>query len=233
MLGCIDGVTTLRRNDVLRIVQSYMEQRTPQHRYASFDYCYRYFRTTSSKELLQNLEQSCLALGFYLASWGMFRGKSNLLQCSARHYVPIIEYVAEQPPNTWELDICTCDLDGIEKLRDIYRNIRSRVASEDVAHLTLVTKIMLGVFGTVPAFDRYFGDAFRAFSPSAKFRTFGKGSLLTLQDFYCENRPAIEDAAATYTVLSFHGDSEPKLNYTRAKVLDMYGFTLGGGGNAT
>lgn len=36
------------------------------------------------------MEVSCLHLGFYLASWGMLRGSSDLLQRSARHLVPLM-----------------------------------------------------------------------------------------------------------------------------------------------
>jgi len=219
----------LERSDILSTVESYMRLRTPGHRYASFDYCYRYFRDTPGEQLIQEMERSCLALGFYLASWGMFRGKSSLLQRSAEHYIPIVQYVAEQPTETWDLDVCTCDSAGIDRLRDIYQDIRSRMVGAETAHLTLVTKVMLGVFGVVPAIDRYFGDAFREISPNAKFRTFGRVSLEALQDFYQANKPAIERARAESMVLSFPDTEGTKLHYTRAKILDMYGFTKGGG----
>lgn len=42
-------------------------------RYASFDYCFNYFQSFRGRasELIseENLEHSCLQLGFYLASW--------------------------------------------------------------------------------------------------------------------------------------------------------------------
>ena len=62
------------------------------HRFKSFDYCYNYFVTNS--DLTLDIEKSCLTLGFYLASWGMFRGSSFLLQKSAKHFQPTIEYIA-------------------------------------------------------------------------------------------------------------------------------------------
>ena len=53
--------------------------RDPTGRYASFDYCFNYFQSfrTYPAELTSpgNLELSCLQLGFYLASWGMLRGR--------------------------------------------------------------------------------------------------------------------------------------------------------------
>jgi hypothetical protein len=59
----------------------------PDARYASFDYCFNYFRSfreqdrTADIAAPQNLQMSCLQLGFYLASWGMLRGSSP---CCAR-----------------------------------------------------------------------------------------------------------------------------------------------------
>lgn len=50
------------------------ESQEKNHRYTSFDYCYNYFHPTNNSK--QDIEKSCLVLGFYLASWGMFRGSS-------------------------------------------------------------------------------------------------------------------------------------------------------------
>ncbi len=59
--------------------------REPTGRYASFDYCFNYFQSfrTRPGELVSpaNLEQSCLQLGFYLASWGII-GKVIVHYCT-------------------------------------------------------------------------------------------------------------------------------------------------------
>jgi len=49
------------------------------------------------------MQMSCLQLGFYLASWGMFRGSSTLLLKSARHHVPVIDLIAAAPADAWKL----------------------------------------------------------------------------------------------------------------------------------
>jgi len=36
-------------------------------RYTSFDYCYNYFKRNN--DFTNDIEKSCLVLGFYLASW--------------------------------------------------------------------------------------------------------------------------------------------------------------------
>src|SRR2546422_4274860 len=51
----------------------------PYHRYRSWGHCYRYFRRRASLREGRDLDGSALQLGFYLASWGMYRGSAFLL----------------------------------------------------------------------------------------------------------------------------------------------------------
>jgi hypothetical protein len=66
----------------------YLAARTPTDRYASFDYCFNYFQSQFEDDRLPalaeapGLQMSCLHLGFYLASWGMYRGSTVRLQRS-------------------------------------------------------------------------------------------------------------------------------------------------------
>ena len=70
--------------------------RQPSERYASFDYCFNYFQSFQERRIVRKLasarymELSCLQLGFYLASWGMLRGSSFLLEKSAPFYRRLI-----------------------------------------------------------------------------------------------------------------------------------------------
>ncbi len=226
-------VSSLARSDIKEIVDRYMCERESTHRYASFDYCYSYFRCSSSEQIVSDIERSCLVLGFYLASWGMFRGKSSLLKRSAKHYEPLVEYIASQSEELWRQDICTCGPQDMDKLITVYNDVRRRIVIPGVAHLTLVTKVMLGVFGVVPAFDTYFGNAFRSIIPDAGFRTFGRKSLLQIQRFYEANKAAIDDLSEKLHVLDFESGQATSLRYPKAKVVDMYGFILGGGSEAT
>src|SRR6266536_362827 len=69
-------------------------------RSASFDYCFNYFQSFREEDKIENLaepshmEGSCLQLAFYLASWGMLRGSSFLLEKSVRFYQPLIRGIA-------------------------------------------------------------------------------------------------------------------------------------------
>jgi hypothetical protein len=91
-------------------LRTYLDGRSPGSSYASFDYCFNYFqgvRERGDRRLASAgyLSRSCLHLGFYLASWGMMRGSSELLQRSLRQPVSVVECcIAEQPEESWLLD---------------------------------------------------------------------------------------------------------------------------------
>jgi hypothetical protein len=81
----------MKQNDIEEIVGKFISLRNAEHRYSSFDYCYNYFYKNS--DLTKDMEKSCFELAFYLASWGMFRGSSFLLQKSAKYFVKTVEYI--------------------------------------------------------------------------------------------------------------------------------------------
>ncbi|MGG7663587.1 hypothetical protein [Dyadobacter sp. BHUBP1] len=140
--------------DISQAIGHFRAKSNPQDRYSSFDYCYNYFYT--NEDPTNELEKSCLVLGFYLASWGMLRGSSFLLEKSAVHFKPLIKYLSTIKRSTWEIDVDFYSTENIEEIIRIYSNVKQLVISNREAHLTLVTKILLGVFGFIPAFDQYF-----------------------------------------------------------------------------
>src|SRR5882724_6433307 len=85
--------------------------RKPTERYASFDYCYNHFQSfrergdVSSLAAKEHLAESCLHVAWYLASWGMLRGSSHLLEKSLRAYEPLIAGIAKFDPRVWEIDV--------------------------------------------------------------------------------------------------------------------------------
>lgn len=218
------GVTTQRlpEVDIEEAVGRYLDERGPSARYTSFDYCFNHFQqhraAVAAWDESSGMEASCLHLGFYLASWGMLRGSSGLLQRSARHLVPLIGAIADAPAEVWDLDLDGYDREGIDLVHrtalDVRRAIRPVEASD-----TLVTKVMLGVFGCVPAFDTYFR---RGFGVS----TFSKGSLRRVGEFYRANAARIDQLRQP--TLDFTTGQPTTRLYTRAKVVDMIFFIEGG-----
>lgn len=221
----LDKSLSFSGTELKGMVQAYFAQLNPTHRYASFDYCYNYFHPSTDNDISNNMEFSCLQIGFYLASWGMYRGSSGLLQKSVKHFVPLIEYISKADERLWLIDVDRYDENNIQLLLKTYADLKEIVpAHMSSSHLTLVTKVMLGVFGCVPAFDSYFTKSFRELSNGqCGFRSFNENALLTLRDFYNENTGGINEISENTNVLSFNGN-DSQLKYTKAKVLDMFGF---------
>ncbi|MDD2392388.1 MAG: hypothetical protein PHU94_05600 [Bacilli bacterium] len=200
--------------------------RYPNERYCSFDFCYNYFYSFYKKNKIhdisnkENMQMSCLQLGFYLASWGMMRGGSFLLQKSVKNFSNLIRVISEQDHILWEIDVPSYGIDkNIYILLDIKEKIKDALGKENSPSDTLITKIMLGVFANVPAFDRYF-------KKSIKVNSLNKKSLSKIYDFYLDNKKIID----SYNFHTYDFNSEKEIGgivYTKAKIIDMYAFMDG------
>lgn len=214
------------RFDIEDVVGKYKAQSNPDDRYTSFDYCYNYFLSTT--DLTSDLEKSCLSLGFYLASWGMFRGSSFLLQKSVRLFEPTIVYISELDRTVWNIDVDNYDDQSIQTIISIYNDIKERLIINGNSDLILISKILLGVFGFIPAFDNYFGKTFREIANGqCGFRSVNQKSLNFIKDFYEANKLVIDNLSTHTLTTDFSTGSKTKINYPKAKIIDMYGFTYG------
>jgi hypothetical protein len=81
---------------------------------------------------------------------------------------------------------------------------------------TLASKILLGVYGNVPAYDRYLKDALSLHGINQQFN---ESSLLELVDFYNLNRDEFEKRRRLF--------SEDGTFYTPMKLIDMYFWQVG------
>jgi hypothetical protein len=202
-------------------LRKYLAGRKPNERYASFDYCFNYFQSfreagdVSALVSPANVQLSCVHLGFYLASWGMLRGSAELLQKSARSLIPIVEVVARSETALWNLDAHRYTESNIQCLMDLANTIcQIQPSMSD----TLVTKIMLGVFGSVPAFDANFKRGFGV-------ATFGHKALRKIGGFFQGHADMID--AHRVPTLEFISGEHTQRSYTRAKVIDMPFFIEG------
>jgi hypothetical protein len=124
--------------------------------------------------------------------------------------VPVIRTIASIGPEVWEIDADDYNESNIASLKQI--SDRLRASLHDGASDTLVTKIMLGVFGCVPAFDNYFCSGFGSWSMSSK-------ALRRIGSYYTENCDIIENYRVQ--TIDFSTGQPTKRKYTRAKVIDM------------
>lgn len=134
-------------------------------RYKSWEHCYKIFGENQNNKNEETIDYLCLHLAFYLASWGMYRGSSFLLQKDYKvHKKAVLEM---QKPEYNRLRNATPDellkeenllklYDLTGKLEEIYQEIKDSVSkSKTKVSDTLITKILMGVYGCVPAYDRY------------------------------------------------------------------------------
>jgi hypothetical protein len=214
------------RLDIETIIEKYKSKSEPGDRYTSFDYCYNYFLTTDN--LIGDLERSCLTLGFYLASWGMYRGSSFLLQKSVKHLESTIQYINDLDKSIWSIDVNFYNAQNINTIISIYNGIKERIIPYRNADTTLITKILLGVFGFIPAFDNNFRSAFSSISKwDVCFTKVNMKSLKFISDFYLANKSAIDYLSENTFTTDFKTSQKTNINYPKAKIIDMYGFTKG------
>src|ERR1035437_2167110 len=115
----------MKRTDIETIVNEFKNDSKPEDRYTSFDYCYNYFRTT--KDLTTDIEKSCLTLGFYLASWGMYRGSSFLPKKSVKHFISTIQYIATLDKSLWEIEVDNYTEENMQTIIKIYKEIKDKL----------------------------------------------------------------------------------------------------------
>lgn len=203
-------------------LRTYLGDRNPTARYTSFDYCFNHFQTLHDSGFAEIespavMELTSLHLGFYLASWGMLRGSAPLLQHSVKFFEPVVEVIATVEPKVWGVDAHSYAEGGIEAIMDTAASLRR--ALPPGSSNTLVTKIMLGVFGCVPAFDTYFKNGLGV-------STFGPKPLRKVTSFYEANAESIERHRVA--TLDYSTGANTNYRYTRAKVIDMIFFIEGG-----
>jgi len=158
----------------------------------------------------------------------MLRGSSFLLGKSAKYYQPLIKYIGNIDKNVWTIDIDNMEDKNIQIVLNIYNDIKNITIEDNNSHLTLVTKIMLGVFGFIPAYDQYFGNTFREiFDSECGFRSVNENSLKCIREFYINNKVDIDSLSAATFTKNFHTGQPTDINYPKAKIIDMYGFQKG------
>ncbi|WP_010664416.1 hypothetical protein [Marinilabilia salmonicolor] len=194
------------------------------HRFTSWDNCHLAFSASQQSEI------HSLELAFYLASWGMYRGSSGLLQKNHlihRGAVDILfSHESQKLKCNSKNDVVRGNVPDILnlkiKLADHYRNIYFTKGEENPKSIsptdTLLSKILLGTLGCIPAFDRYFIDGLKEIKIQNK--VFDDASLNELFDFVEENKTEIKDAQKLIL-------TKTNQYYPIMKILDMYFWQIG------
>lgn len=217
-------------DELISAAQTFYEdaRRDENGRSRSWEHCYRVFRDART-DPSPDYDYLSLHLAFYLASWGMYRGSSFLLQKDYKVLTPIVEKILK-PEYDCLFGLACTDLrepevqDSLEKLRKYiakqFRPIRDEVAGRKVVSNVspvLITKILMGTLGCVPAYDRFFQDGVATYKVTTQ--EYSRNSLLKLVDFYEKYNDRLEEARRGMRV----GD----LIYPQMKLLDMGFWQIG------
>lgn len=191
----------------------------PHHRYLSWEYCHEAFRLNRRPQIDATIDYLCLHLAWYLASWGMLRN-SFLMQKDYKIHADVVRLIYQPEwDDLWDL--------SPEKLSQEYYAARIMKLSESITEAyvasgvgiptdTLLTKILLGTVGCVPAYDRYFKKALA--DTGAAPQAFSAKSIRTLGNLYLDHEDEFEK-------LRKHCGS--RIEYPAAKILDMCFFEYG------
>lgn len=169
-------------------------------RYMSWKHCYNNFISLRNQKDDATVDYLCLHLAFYLASWGMYRGSSFLLQKDYKVHEHVVRIIQEEKYNA----LCGITAEELTKevnldlIEEISARIRRAYAEErpsfegvtNNATDTLVSKILLGTLGCVPAYDRYYIQAVKHYDISSGI--YNRNSIRDIAKYYIENRDRFE-----------------------------------------
>ena len=190
---------------VIKQAQKYYKdiQGDPNGRYKSWQQCYKLF-SAAREESNPDYDHLTLMLAFYLASWGMYRGSSFLLQKDYAIHEPVVEELLDKKYDPLAGIKCSDyrHKDNQELLEEInsflksyYNGVRISVKGDTVKNDisdVLVTKVLMGTLACVPAYDRYFVAGVK--NQKATTGQYNLRSLLGLADYYDSNTELLEAA---------------------------------------
>ncbi|WP_317164280.1 hypothetical protein [Aquirufa beregesia] len=171
-----------------------------------------------------------LELAFYLASWGMYRGSSGLLQKNHLIHKGAVDILFSNKGQKLKCnsikEVNKSNIKDILILKDIlsnhYKNIKFTKGADKPKPIsptdTLLSKILLGTLSCVPAYDKYFINGLK--EKKIKNTAFNYNSLNELFDFINNHTTEIDNAQKLIL-------KKTEQHYPVMKILDMYFWQIG------
>ena len=212
-------------NDTIR--RYYREQCVPPNaRGRSWDHCHRFFRKHVDRgDLLCVEDHAALHLGFYLASWGMHRGRF-LREHAYTVHKPVIHVLASSRfSDLWQPDLGTrredielagMIMDLVKTVEATYRELMVKKQQEEMG--LVVTKVLLGTVGCLPARDTYFEKGFK--HEGNTYGSLNRSFVQRVLDFCAENRSTLKELQRE--IVEAGGPQYPLM-----KLVDMYFWQIG------
>lgn len=181
--------------------------------YHSWEHCYNFFATRPT-----NFDLASLHLGFYLASWGMYRGSAAIRNFDYLIHRPAAEELLKPDYDLLRgasLDELVSRFDTL--LWPLIERIRKQGLYPKCVTMTdtLVTKILMGTLGCTPAYDRFLKAGLEEKGLNSSF------SRRNLEAFlrHCQqNQQGFSDA---------QGQIQQTSNYPVMRVVDIYFHSIG------
>lgn len=186
-------VTTISLSKIQPLIKDFMNvyNSDPDCRFRSYDYAHEAFKNKMYNKTVSD-DDLAKELFIFLASWGMLRGSSFLLQKNYRFLIPIVQivrnpkyrplididvfslggqnYLGEQNSSGGQNSLTRSSfIDLILELKELitksmvgqtfykYDSTQKSHVQTKITRIsdTLIGKILLCVFGCIPAYDRY------------------------------------------------------------------------------
>ena len=214
---------TIHGEEIQHILSEYSDRikNEKNNRFLSWEHCYTCFYRARQDKTNVDIDYLSLQLAFYLASWGMYRGSTFLLQKDYKIHIPVVEEILKAKYD--DLLGITCkdividkNMNALEEcigfLKQYYDKVRRTTKSNDVRNDlsdTLITKTLLGVLGCVPAYDRFFRSGIRHYH-------IARG----ISKFYEKNFKILEEVKNDLLI-------EESISYPQMKIIDMLFWQIG------
>ncbi|MFA7076203.1 MAG: hypothetical protein WC152_05990 [Candidatus Izemoplasmatales bacterium] len=198
------------------------------HRYKSWEHCYQFFSMNRKSSI--SISNFSIQLFTYLASWGMLRGSSFLLQKDYLFHNEVVEEILKDKYDCLlNLDLNQVNdnhvaliLELKDRIRSIYYNktsvINGKLNSNTYPSDVLVSKILLGTLGCLPAFDRYFISGLK--TEELSYQSITKKSILALKDHYVKYKNEYDSLKRIIA-------SNSMIEYPIMKLIDMHFWQTG------
>ena len=153
----------------------------------------------------------------------MYRGSSFLLQKDYKVHIPAVKELLKNKYDALAGIECTDFRNESNQqllreiyweLEKIYKEIRENVKGQELKNelsSTLITKILMGTLGCVPAYDRYFIAGIK--NQKVATGNYNINSIMQLVEFYEENADRLESVREKMEVEG--------MPYPQMKLLDM------------
>lgn len=180
-------------------------------RYKSWEYCYNFFIENYNNS--DKLDLLSLNLAWYLASWGMLRGKAFLRNYDYKIHYKLIKTLTEKEFHPLFEEPNKNNTELIFKAVEVVKQSYLPNKPTD----TLITKILLGIFGCVPAYDRFFINGIKKYNIAEP--KLSVSSIDKLYNLYSENELIFQEITNTFV--------KEGVYYTPMKLIDMVFFQIG------